>query len=153
MQRVSNSNTAYDYSRFEEKEVQSKPQIQQVAKRKAAAKTVSVAKAGLYVLTAVIMLSMLIYGRAAQAELDSQYTSTLKAVNTLKDENALLQIKLESEMSLKNIEDIAKNELGLQKLNDQQIEYINFNTENKAEVLKKQSIWSSISTWFGNLFS
>lgn len=146
------SNLAYDYSRFEEKQNIEKPEIKQVASRKAIHKGVSSTRAVCYVLATVVVLGMMIYARATQAELEAKYTEITKKTNQLTNDNIILQNQIESKLSLKNIEDIAQKKLGLVKVDNSQIECINFDIENKAEVVKKQTLWSSISGWFTNLF-
>lgn len=149
------SNLAYDYSHFEQsaEAAQEKPTIQEVRKKQLHDKTISAAKSVGYIAMAVIMLSIVIYGRATQAELEADYAATVKEINRVTNDNIILQNQLESKLSLKNIEEIAKNELGLTKVDNSQIECINFNLENKAEIIKKQSIWSTVSNWFTGLFN
>ncbi|MEG0894684.1 MAG: hypothetical protein RSE93_03140, partial [Oscillospiraceae bacterium] len=59
-------------------------------------------------------------------------------------ENTRLKVELESTMSLKNIEDIATKEYGLEKMDEQLVEYINFTQGDKAEVIKTQSAFDKI---------
>lgn len=146
------SNLAYDYERFEERPKQSKPQIQQIVKPRVSHKRVSLIKALAYLSVAVALISMLIYGRAVQAELEAEYSQTLKEISKVKDENTRLQIQLDSELSLKNIEEIAENELGLKKADEGTVEYFTFEIENKAEVLKKPSLWTSFEIWLKGIF-
>lgn len=148
-----NSNLAYDYSRFEEQSPKKKPQIETVSKPKRVAKRVSVARACVYMFIAIGMMSLLLYGRAQQTELEQEYKVITAQVNDAKSENTRLQMKLESKLSLNNIEQIAQGQLGLTKLDQSQVEYINFNTEDKAEVLKEKTLWSSITSWFEGLFN
>lgn len=146
-----NSSLAYDYTLFQDSET--KPTIAQLGKGKITAKTVSVVKAGGYVLAVIALLSILIYGRATQAELNYKYTQTTKAIAKIKDENKRDQIELETQMSMQIIEEIAKTQLGLDKMDPQQIEYVNFNDSCKAELIKKPSIWFNIAGWFSGIFS
>ncbi len=148
----SRSNLAHDFRQFEEREVPVKPQIKQVKKSKNATKTLSMARAVSYLLIAIVMLSMLIYSRAMQAEIDAEYSKTTKGISKIMDDNSHLKIKLESKMSLKNIEDIATSKLDLVKLDDRNIEYLNLNIENKAQVIKPKTLWTNVSDWFSGLF-
>ncbi|WMJ23766.1 hypothetical protein RBG61_03630 [Paludicola sp. MB14-C6] len=148
-----NSNLAYDYGRFEETSVKKQQQIEKVPKPKRVAKRVSVARACAYMLVAMSMISLLLYGRAQQAEVDKEYKKLTAQINEVKSDNARLQMQLESKLSLNNIEQIAEEQLGLTKLDQSQVEYISFNTADKAEVLKQKTLWSSISNWFQGLFN
>lgn len=149
MQR--SSSLAYDFTRFQDSKT--KPTIAQLGKGAIAVKTVSVVKAGCYVLAVIGLLSILIYGRAMQAELNYKYTETTKAIAKIKDDNKRNQIELEKQMSMQIIEEIARTQLGLDKVEPQQIVYVNFNDSCKAELIKKQSIWSSIGSFFAGIFS
>lgn len=147
------SNLAYDYSQFEEKQNNQKPQIKKVPKRKNAQKGISVLKSVSYLMVAVVVLGVLIYSRATQAELEAEYTATKKEINQVTNQNVILQNKVESQLSLKNIEVIARDRLGLQKVDNAQIECINFDIKNKAEIVKKQSLWNKVCDFVSNLFN
>lgn len=147
-----NSSLAYDYSRFEEQPQRKKPQIEKVPKPQRVAKRVSVARALAYMLVVTGMISVLLYGRAQQTELEKQYQKVVAQLNEVKSDNTRLQMELESQLSLNNIEQIAQEQLGLTKMDQSQVEYIYFNAEDKAEVLKEKTLWSSISGWFQGLF-
>lgn len=142
---------AYDYSRFEEKKENHK--IKEVKIKNKKTKKFSMLKNVLSILIAVTMVSTLLYCKAMQIELDSEYTSTVKEIDLLKAENTRLEIELESKLSLKNIEEIATERLGLEKINDQMIEYINFNEQDKIEVLQEKGFFEKIIDSVKDFFS
>ena len=99
------------------------------------------------------MISMLIYSRVEQTELNMAYNQTVADIEAKKGENARLKVELEEKLSLNNIEEYAENNLEMTSRSRQQETYINFNTENKVEVVQKQSFFGNIASWFRNLFS
>ena len=138
---------AYEYQRFEEPE---KKKIKQVPGR-ALSKGFSAAKAVLYMLVVVVLASMLIYTRVEQMVLNDQYNTLLGQLNEIKNTNASLQLQLETRLSLNNIEAYAREHLGMSEVKNQQIEYINFDTLNKAEVIEQDSFWEELLQWFRSL--
>lgn len=145
------TNLAYEYDLFEDKP---RPEIKKLEAQQGvkAHKSRGIVKAICYSVIAVILVSALLYTRAVQAELNSDYTQTEKLLNELKGENARRQIQIEEMLSLSNIEDIAVNELGLTTGRTDQIEYVNFTTEDKVEVVKKQSVWTNVASFFKSIF-
>ncbi|MEG0570687.1 MAG: hypothetical protein RR497_03480 [Oscillospiraceae bacterium] len=139
------SNAAYDMSRFETVD---EPLIQKVPTRIKAVKPLNIAKIIFYMLIIIALLCALIYGRVVQSEVDAKLTASTNALAELKAENSRLQIKMESLVSIDKIEEIAGNELGLNKVSNQQIEYVNISKDNKITVSGSQTILDKISNWF-----
>ena len=139
--------TAYEYDRFEEPE---KKEIKQTPGR-APQRSFSAGKAVLYMLVVVVMASMLIYTRVEQTILNDQYNTLLSQLNEMKNANASLQLQLETRLSLNNIESYARESLGMSEVKNQQIEYVNFDTLNKAEVIEQDSFWEELLNWFKGL--
>lgn len=69
------------------------------------------------------------------------------------DENSLLQSRLESKANISYIEDYASNRLGMAKVTNSQINYLDVNTESLIEVSPDGggSIFSAVADWFGDL--
>lgn len=143
---------AYEYGRFEEKK--QTPKIETVKKSKPQTRHshAGTFRAVCCMTVMVVAISALIYTRAVQAEVASTYNATMSEYNVLKGENARLQVKLEQELSADNIEKMAREELNMQELDNTKIEYVDFNSAPKAEILKKQSWYDEILAWFNNLF-
>lgn len=141
--------TAYDYRQFEEKK---RPAIKEVSKQAKEKKKVSIIHAACYMLVVIAMLSLLIYTRAVQAEVSSEYEKTVALVNTTKGENSRLQVELEKQMSLQNIEQAAK-ELNMCEIQPSQVEYISFDVEDKVEIVKSKNIFEQAWDWICTLFS
>lgn len=141
-------NAAYEYPRFEDKrkEIKSVPR-----KSGARPKTFNAAKAIVCMLMVVALASTLVYTRVVQTELINDYNQMTGKVDSLKSENAALQLELETKLSLSNIEAYAKEQLAMSELKNQQVEYINFDAQNKAEVIDQESFWEDILGWFNGL--
>ena len=69
------------------------------------------------------------------------------------DQNSLLQSRLDTKANISYIEDYAGNELGMTKVTNSQIKYLNVNTESLIEVTPdgSSSIFSAVADWFGDL--
>lgn len=69
------------------------------------------------------------------------------------DQNALLQSRLDSKANIGYIEEYATNQLGMAKVTNSQINYLDVNTESLIEVSPEGdgSIFSAIADWFGDL--
>ncbi|MEG0691891.1 MAG: cell division protein FtsL [Oscillospiraceae bacterium] len=143
------SNLAYDYKRFEEPK---KPQISTIKKKQNPKKSAVLAKAVCSMTVVVVMLSALIYTRVVQAELSLDYNAAVKELDALKGENSRLQIRLEQEFSPDSIEAIAREQLNMQKLDNSKIEYIQFDNQERATVIKKQTFFDTAMGWISGLF-
>ena len=142
-------NLAYEYERFEER---SRAEIRELASKPKEEKKVGVLRILSALLIASVLLSMLIYTRVVQAELSNEYEKTLVKINAVKNENSRLQIELEEKLSLENLDEIAKTQIGLNEVRPQQIEYVEFDSEPKAEVIERHSFWKDMQNWWNGLF-
>lgn len=114
-------------------EEQKKPQMQLVEKKK---KTVAQARremrlgarqAAKVLVIAICLLSMfaaLLYGRLRVDELTRQVNSVSAKLEEAQGENVRLNMQLDSMISLEKVENFAKNDLGMTKVEGYQIEYI-----------------------------
>lgn len=124
------SSAAYDLSIYEpkpqrrqEESVQMKVVAQHSAEELARPKTMAKALSIVLLLTAA--LCMMLYNNATLTELSDQIADAQARNELLLSENERLQTSIESKMSLRNMEDVAKNELGLSELEPYQITYVN----------------------------
>ncbi len=90
-------------------------------------------------LVLLVMMSALLYGRMKADELDRQIQSKKNELSVAQSENVRLSMKLDSMISLKNVEDYAQNNLGMVKMESHQIEYIDLSGEDKAVVSGNKS--------------
>ena len=108
---------AYDLSIYEPKpkrQAEQSPRVRVVAQH---------SREELALLT--VSLCMLLYSNAMLTELSDQVAAAQQKQQMLLAENERLQTSIESRMSLRNVENIAKNELGLSELEPYQVTYVN----------------------------
>lgn len=111
--------------------------IKKQEKRKQARIFATVRTAGIVLMFAA-MLSAIIYSNAKLSEITNQI-STLNVVHSnYVSENKKLAADIESKMSLRNVEEIAVNELGLSKLEPYQVQYI-YRSEGDVIILTEHS--------------
>ena len=121
---------AYDLSIYEPKpkrQAEQSPKVRVVAQRSQEELTrpKMLAKAVGLVVLLIVSLCMLLYSNAVLTELSDQVAEAQEKHQMLLAENERLQTSIESRMSLRNIEDIAKNELRLSELEPYQVTYVN----------------------------
>ena len=150
-----NSNLAYDFARFEPERKQSvavekKTEIKVVKKT---ARRASPAKIIVMLAAVLAIASMMIYNQVVLTELNDQTTTLNTELEKLQSEKIQKSTELESQMSLKNIEEYTVNNLGLVKMDQSQVEYVDLESGNKVEVKQQQddSFWGSIKQAFQNL--
>lgn len=85
-------------------------------------------------LVLLVLMSALLYGRMKADELDRQIQNTKSELSVAQSENVRLNMKLDSMISLKNVEEYAQTNLGMVKMENHQIEYIDLSGEDKATV-------------------
>ncbi len=114
-------------------EQQNKPQMQLVKKKK---KTVAEARREMHAgarqsakilaiaLCLLSMFAMLLYGRLRVDELTRDVNSVSAKLTDAQAENVQLNMQLDSMYSLEKVENYAKNDLGMTKVEGYQIEYI-----------------------------
>ena len=145
----SGESVAYDYRRFEETD---RTEIKKLAKNPKPVKKLSVFRAVCYMLVAVSMLSMLIYTRAVQAELNTEYQNAVAQLNLQKGENSRLTIELEQKLSRNNVEESARA-MEMSEMQQYQIEYVHFDNENKVQVITDKGLWEKALDWIRGLFA
>lgn len=150
-----NGNAAYDLSRFEEK--QKKPSMQVIPPKKPLRKGTVLgmkpAKAITMLLIVGVLASVLIYNRVLIIEANEEIRQANSQMTILESEGTRLDMEFEGKTSLKNIEDYATQNLGMQKMEKQQVQYVSLSEEEKVVLSKdmvKPNIFQRISGWFQN---
>lgn len=153
---MARSNLAYDYRRLAEREAAKAPQIREVRKQESHEEKrtgLSMAKVSVMLVIVVAMLSALLYTRVVQVEVTREYNRAETTLAAMKSENSTLMKQLENKLSIANIEAIALDQLGMQKLENRQIQYITFETEDVVEVVQSPNLFEQIGSFFAGLFS
>ncbi|MBQ4153530.1 MAG: hypothetical protein IJD11_04145, partial [Oscillospiraceae bacterium] len=96
------------------------------------------------------MTFSVMYSRAELTELSAQVNSVTKQYEELQSENIRLTTELEERISLENVEEYAATELGLEKLDPAQVEYVTLTEGNMLEIKEEvdPTIWDSIQNFF-----
>lgn len=155
---------AYELSLFEPKQakiVELKPNKKQLKAQKRRAKiqkilNVVVATAISAVVIGVVGVTLT--SRVQLNEMNSVINQKQEELSTLKEEHERLKTELSSKTSAQAVEDYAVNELGMQKVDPHQIQYITVEDGDKVEVNEAdepnvfQKIGGAISDFFAYLF-
>ncbi|MGN1107501.1 MAG: hypothetical protein ACI4RH_12695 [Huintestinicola sp.] len=132
-----NSNLAYDLSRYENYEERASLRRQNNISSTAAPKPKPVIAAPMLVLLIILagaMLSFCITSKANIAAVHAAIVNEEATVRALEQENVSMITRLEQKSSQKVVEDYAENVLGMQKLDNAQVEYISLESGNKVEI-------------------
>lgn len=100
-------------------------------------KRASVIKVTLIAVSGLLMISTVLYGKVQTNRMYRQISDKNAAYEDVQSENVRLKSELEGKMTLKNVEDYAVNVLGLQKLDNSQIKYVQTQTDDKVEILEE----------------
>lgn len=127
---------------------QAKPKMQLKAK----------AKALLYIFVGFSILFAISYRNSQITETFNEKEKLKEEVSAIQKENEQLQISIENSMNLNNIEQLAKERLGMQKLNNDQKIYVSLDKKDYIEAATEEvvieestSLWDKIVEFFTNL--
>ena len=144
---------------LEEGSVKTEPRRQsQVKLRQAAATRISPARALLYTAGFAVAAVLLVLVLLEYVQLTALTDETGKLQGQLAELNAeeeRLRIAYESEFNLTEIEDYARNTLGMTNADSSQIHYLDTDLQDKAVVLKEteteDSFWGSAKEFFSSI--
>ncbi len=152
-----NSNLAYDLSLFDVDEEYEKKKAKKreeknkikINEKKAVARNGNAFTMVMAAVACIAIAFSIIYSKIELAD----YTAMISEVKTELEEaqrdNNRLNAELDSMVTLDNVETIAATELGLQKTQNSQINFVTLNTEQMIEVAETDSnIFVSIKDWF-----
>ena len=149
-------NVAYDLRRFEKNE-QDKLQKVEVPKTPATASHrrnfPRILKMTVMLLAIALTVVTLLQSKVKDTELSAQISSNQKILNERRSEATRLDVELNRRVSLKRVEEYAKQELGYQKQEKYQIVYIDLSEGDKAIVNQdaQAGLFGAIRNWFGGL--
>ena len=104
------------------------------------AKIISVA------LILIAMLATLLYSRLKVDELDREISNMNTKIEAAQSENVRLNMEIESVISLKNVEDYAQSQLGMVKMESNQIEYIDLSGDDKVTLSGDKTVRTRIAS-------
>ena len=158
-----NSNLAYDLSLFEtdedlerKKRAREKQRAEQakinISQKKSVGRNGSAIAAIAVVAFAAVIAFSLLYSKVQISEYTTMISETKNEIELAERENVRLNSELDSMYTLDNVENIASQELGLQKTQSSQITFITLNTEEMTEVAESDpNIFVSIQKWFNSI--
>ena len=158
-----NSNLAYDLSLFEtdedlerkkrERQKQREEQAKiKISDKKSIGRNGSVLAAITIVAFAAAIAFVLLTSKEQISDYTSKISETKNEIELAERENVRLNSELDSMYTLDNVENIASQELGLQKTQSSQITFITLNTEDMTEVAESDpNIFVSIQNWFNGI--
>lgn len=127
---MAKTNLAYDFDRLEQHyaavgapKVKQPPELKVVENRKKNSNPFVLRTVVVFVMVMGILAAIL-YNNMILTELTSEIERSEAQYEQLKNEYRLMQMELESQTSLRTVEEIAKNELGMSKVEDYQVQYI-----------------------------
>lgn len=154
-----NSNEAYDFSLFEPKPEQQvkheKNNVIKLPKEKSESNRrikLRPVKAVLTFLAFAVMLGTaitIVYGQVQLTELTEKLNSANKTLTESESVYTQLKMKSNSQLSLDAVEKCAKDELGLRKIEQSQVEPISLSKGDKTEVVKS----GTAESWFTTLWN
>ena len=71
-------------------------------------------------------------------QLNEVYTQISEALDLVRSENVRMQTLLEGQASIRNIKEYAEEELGMQQLNESQIQYLQIQTEDEVILAEQE---------------
>ena len=81
----------------------------------------------------------------------SQIQSQKQELATLQKENEQLKVSIENSVNISNIEKIAKEELGMQKLSSKQTVYVTLPKKDYVETATEKVVKNESQNWFQKL--
>lgn len=152
-----NSNLAYDLSLFEtdeeyerkkEKKREEKSKIK-ITEKKAVARNGSAFATVVSVVACIAIAFAILHSKVELSDYTTMISEVKSELEAEQRENLRLNAELDSMVTLDNVENIASTELGLQKTQNSQIEFVALNTEQMTEVAETDvNIFVSIKEWF-----
>jgi len=151
-----NMNLAYEYKSYDMFDEREEEYADRIKRKRSANKRRKFLANIQIVVIAVMVLALYSIVVLGKVELSSLYTdnAALEAqLETLQNENISLESELAQKTGLTKVEDYAENQLGLQKLDKSQIEYVEIEEKTSAEIVAPQesNIFVKIKDWFSGV--
>ncbi len=122
-----NDSSAYQFELFENKKQRTEPQIKVIRDRRLeqARNRNNTLKTMVYVAVFFVGIISILFNQIAITELTNQVSEKTTQLEQLENEYRMLSTELESSVALSNIQTIITRDLGMAKLDDSQITYVN----------------------------
>ena len=151
---MAKQNLAYEYDLEElrEREADRKKQIAHESGTKTFDKVI-IARFIVIFAVAVTLLAAIMYGRVELSSLYTKQAQLQAELEQYENENKSLESELAQKTGLTKVEAYAEDELGLQKLNKSQIEYIRVEEDAVSEPVEQpeENVFQRVKRWFGDM--
>lgn len=147
------NNLAFDYAVYDEQELARSRKIKHRLNAEAGNKRITTVGIISLALVALVIMCSMIYGQVELSSLYAQQSQMRNELALLNDENISLKSEIDSKTGLVKVEEYAEKELGLQKLDKSQIEYVEVEKETIAEVIDTDNtnVFVKITRWFSDV--
>ena len=159
MYTYNKTSAAYDLSQFDTDE-RAQKRVQKRAKAGIKMHKVSVAKTGSSLRTiftiafAALLAFAIINSKATISEISTQISAMTEKLDEAKSENASLQAKLDNMVTLSKVDEIAVNELGLQKTSKNQVHYISIYDRTMVQAAENNgNVFTALKNWLDGIGS
>ncbi len=110
-------------------------------------------KTVLYILAVFSVLFGISYRNSLINESFNRKTNLQNQLAVVQKENEQLQVSIENNLNLTNIEKIAREKLGMQKLDSSQKVYVNLPKKDYVEPASEEVVIEEEKSWFENILS
>ena len=110
----------------------------EISMRRSTQKKGTAPKAFLAAAFTITLLGAVIYGRVQTNEIYGQIAKETKEYEIIQSENVRMHSDLEAKVAIKSVEEYAEQQLGLQQLDQSQIEYIQLQTDDSVEIPEEE---------------
>ncbi len=147
-----NDSSAYKFELFENKKQRTEPQFKVIRNKKLeqAQNSNFMVKTMAYVAVFFVGIISILFNQIAITELTNEVSEKTNQLSQLENEYRMLSAELESSVALSNIETIITRDMGMTKLTDDQITYVNL-SEGDTMTLPEEAgsgilskVWNSI---------
>ena len=112
----------------------------QQVRQQTAAETRKTIKVMCVAMAIVMFMALAIYSRVKLDEINREISSVEKKIELAKSDTVKLQNELNAIVSINNVEEYATNELGMTKVQDYQVYYIDMSSQVRVAVVNGESI-------------
>lgn len=122
-----NDSSAYKFELFENKKERTEPQIKVIQNKEAdkARNREFMLKMAAYVAVFFVGIISILYSQISLTEVTEKVSTKTSELEKLENEYRMLTTEMESSVALSNIQTIITRDLGMTKLNDDQVTYVN----------------------------
>ena len=139
---AASGNAAVSYAAYHEEvlpRVKQPPELRVVEHRRAVHRA-SMFRAGMIFLAAIAIIAAIIYNNVVLTELTAEIEQAKTELEMLQSENRRMLVEFESKVSLRNIEEVASDSLGMAKIESYQVEYVDLCGGDRVRVAQKEEL-------------